>query len=1167
MEEDQGHSEAGRPEGGAPSSSVRGVKLRSRSPASGDEVTSGKVKEIMAWLTENEGEHLSAAQMSQYLLLQAVQLNGPFGRLIESSLKPTWEQSHRVRNLMPLPLWPDVILAMEEAIENQKYKDKPGEWRSRGNTKNKASRALRNQGLLLWHGLTVVGLNWMHSGGNLAEGVAQPAGRATSQQEDALCRIWDMVKTFVEEKPKRGGVPRTPQGGWDAELEKLKVSYTGEVVEKARPLTLEQILPGLPSADHGGLVNILDVVDEKMKDKLSRPDLMLREVSEPIPQPQVLCGDEEWEKVVQALHERHLVSPVTTKPSVGGVPVLNGAFGVVKPDRMTESGLPVLRMIFDLRASNTILEQLEGDVRTLTGAASFQKLMLGPEDQLLVSGDDLTAAFYLFRLPPEWAKYLVLRKPVRRSLFEPGRSGETLVGINVLPMGWSSAVAIMQCAHRQLALRTELRFGAALREKAEIRKDAVFPSLEESPAWAIYLDDTTILEKVCQEVAKSLEGLPPEEQLRLRRAYEWWGIPTNAGKALERSRCAERLGALLDGEKGLLLVTTKRSLDLMSLGAWLRQKGSFATKALQVYAGKAVHILQFRRCLFSVMQEIFSSISHGKDRVSATTSLYDEMMVLESLLPLVMTHLKAGIDPVVTASDASEAGGGACYASRLSRLGEEELEQLMEEEQKPGEHPSSDFRDVPQKIIVIDLFAGIGGLERALELAEIKPWFTVAVEADSDCRRCLKRRFPGMEFCTDIKKVDKEMVQRWLRRVPDVNGVIVGGGSPCQGLSRLSVDRQHLDDPRSGLFFEAVRVFKLVQEVAAEEVMWCFRFLENVVPDDKDLLEMSLALGMRPLLVDSQHLSRARRPRIFWLSADLMEHEEVEIHQWELYDEVIFGAATEPMQAILDEGWEWEPGGRDTGKRFPTFTRAIKRQKHPKDPAGLASTDEEARQRWRKHHFRYPPYTYGADYMITRNGGDARPLNAGEREQLMGFRRNHTLDLLKKPPEGPEEKEAAEDLRCSALGNSFHAVLVAALLDYALWSYGVKKLSGHHEIVEAWAEELKKMAISPPPTTVEVVADQTPAGGDPGEDSDTTQVQSFKMERKEIPRSPASATSISGITERDLNLAVQMVQAFVRRQEYRGSDVRLDVSTLYRPDAFPRATVNPHRWLWHEAHA
>ena len=67
----------------------------------------------------------------------------------------------------------------------------------------------------------------------------------------------------------------------------------------------------------------------------------------------------------------------------------------------------------------------------------------------------------------------------------------------------------------------------------------------------------------------------------------------------EGSGCAERLGALLDGEKGLLRVTTKRSLDLMSLGAWLRQKGSFATTALQVYAGKAVH------CAHTSVQEMF----------------------------------------------------------------------------------------------------------------------------------------------------------------------------------------------------------------------------------------------------------------------------------------------------------------------------------------------------------------------------------------------------------------------------------------------------------------------------------------------------------------------------------------------------------------------------------
>ena len=199
---------------------------------------SRKVMELMGWLSENGGEHLTAAQMAQYLVLQAVNLNGSLGRLLESSLKPIWRQGERVRNLMPLPLWPDVRDAMEAVIEKQRYKDQPGEWRERSNTKTQASRALRTQGALLWHGLVVVSLNWLHSGGNMSE-------------------------------------------------------------------------------------------------------------------------------------------------SVGG----------------------------------------------------------------------------------------------------PGQEGTTLVGITVLPMGWSSAVAIMQCAHRQLALRSEMKMGAGLLEKAEIRKDAIFPALEDTPAW------------------------------------------------------------------------------------------------------------------------------------------------------------------------------------------------------------------------------------------------------------------------------------------------------------------------------------------------------------------------------------------------------------------------------------------------------------------------------------------------------------------------------------------------------------------------------------------------------------------------------------------------------------------------------------------------------------
>ena len=130
-------------------------------------------------------------------------------------------------------------------------------------------------------------------------------------------------------------------------------------------------------------------------------------------------------------------------------------------------------------------------------------------------------------------------------------------------------------------------------------------------------------------------------------------------------------------------------------------------------------------------------------RVSGRTGLYDEMLVLEALLPAVATDLRAQIDGVVTASDACETGGGATYASRLSRMGVEELEQIMEEGGPMEQEVASDFRDTEQKVVIIDLLAGIGGLERALQHAKLKPWFVVAVESDPDCRRCVRRKFPG----------------------------------------------------------------------------------------------------------------------------------------------------------------------------------------------------------------------------------------------------------------------------------------------------------------------------------------------------------------------------------------------------------------------------------------
>ena len=57
------------------------------------------------------------------------------------------------------------------------------------------------------------------------------------------------------------------------------------------------------------------------------------------------------------------------------------------------------------------------------------------------------------------------------------------------------------------------------------------------------------MEVLDKKLSEELSGKASGEQLRLRRAYQHWGIPVSEGKSLVRTEKAEKLGAILDGIK------------------------------------------------------------------------------------------------------------------------------------------------------------------------------------------------------------------------------------------------------------------------------------------------------------------------------------------------------------------------------------------------------------------------------------------------------------------------------------------------------------------------------------------------------------------------------------------------------------------------------------------
>ena len=646
---------------------------------------------------------------------------------------------------------------------------------------------------------------------------------------------------------------------------------------------------------------------------------------------------------------------------VKGKPLLNGSFGVIKPGKYLDDERPILRLIMDFRATNSVTRILTGDVRTLSGSPALQHVVLPQGRVLRLSADDLVSAFYLFALPAEWSRLMCFSGKVSWKSLGYEREGQVYVGATVLPMGWASAVGVLQHAHRRLALRSPLVGGAGLLGSCEIRRDSLFPDLEvEGQLWSLYLDDTNLLEILEKKVAAELEGKAPEEQERLRRAYHHWGIPVCPNKSLLRASKGEKLGAVLDGDKGLLKGATRRALESISLGLWILRQEFVPRKALQVLLGREVHTMQFRRPIFGVFDYLWKEISDGAVMLDLGSKSCEEIFLAAMSQPLRVTDLRSKIHDVVTASDASETGGGVVYGGKLTSQGIQEAYMVEEDlDELPIEAPCL---DTPQVILVFDFFAGIGGLSRALQLAKVKVDRLVVVEKDPDCRRLNAVRWPGCDVWSDIEKLAKKDIERMMRSVPGITGVVAAGGSPCQGLSKLSCDRKHLEDPRSKLFYCYSAVLGWIEEVAEEMQIWSLLALENVLGDDEDVTEMTGVLGSKPVLACSSGLSRVRRPRLYWSNIRIEDHGSYTRAHYGLYDELIFEEAPEPMEA----GWHWPGGVADEELRLPTFTRAIPRRRPPAQPAGLSSCDAETVKRWQKDRMKFPPYTYQEKFLFAK---------------------------------------------------------------------------------------------------------------------------------------------------------------------------------------------------------
>ena len=175
-------------------------------------------------------------------------------------------------------------------------------WRNDGYEVKKAGKTgatvqhlYRDVGIDCLQFCMIVGLNLMWSG--LRSGARVHGGPVRKSQSDALAHLRRAAEYVIDGKEAAPlkGVPRTPKESWESLVKDARISYHGEVIQKAEALEFDRVLPSLPPEGFGGIAELASLCEGKVKEMVLNPKLcQLEEAELPdvIPAPRVRA--KEW---------------------------------------------------------------------------------------------------------------------------------------------------------------------------------------------------------------------------------------------------------------------------------------------------------------------------------------------------------------------------------------------------------------------------------------------------------------------------------------------------------------------------------------------------------------------------------------------------------------------------------------------------------------------------------------------------------------------------------------------------------------------------------------------------------------------------------------------------------------------------------------------------------
>ena len=130
-----------------------------------------------------------------------------------------------------------------------------------------------------------------------------------------------------------------------------------------------------------------------------------------------------------------------------------------------------------------------------------------------------------------------------------------------------------------------------------------------------------------------------------------------------------------------------------------------------------------------------------------------------------------------------------------------------------------------------------------------------ASEIDKYTIKVTQANFPNTIQLGDVTDVADDLEYAKIDKAKIKDITLLLGGSPCQGFS-FAGDQLAFDDPRSKLFFEFVRIMKLVKPK--------YFLLENVVMKKEFQDIITEYMGVEPIMINSSLFSAQNRRRLYW---------------------------------------------------------------------------------------------------------------------------------------------------------------------------------------------------------------------------------------------------------------------------------------------------------------